>query len=126
MQDWYRLNVVPTLGDGNTFVTPNALTGTLTQTRDNCPGYASRMAPSSYSGTAGPGALGAGFAEVARYAEIDSRRLYSRRFRWNLVSDHAPLATGRYKVLAVADAPRQPRASPAPLPADDLDGTDHD
>ena len=57
MQDWYRLNVVPTLGDGSTFARTNALTvaqapETVPATARGADVAAGRRA--AYSGQAAP------------------------------------------------------------------------
>jgi hypothetical protein len=53
VQDWYRLNVVPTLGDGEVFINSIALTGSLESTTQS---VTSRVGRASYGGTAEPGA----------------------------------------------------------------------
>lgn len=59
VQNWYRFNVVPTLGEGGAFVDPTTLTGALDAARGDVSTRwlsSSSTASPAFSGTAAPGA----------------------------------------------------------------------
>ena len=100
VQDWYRLNVVPTLGNGAPLLNEIALTGTLVPTQATPGG-----APVTYTGHAAPGArvrlLG---------APATGRRLQSLAATdagpdgtWTITT--RPLPVGSYRVVAVSNIP---------------------
>lgn len=112
VQDWYRLNVVPTLGDGAPTIDRAELTGWSVDAGNGAEVSAGRQA--HYAGQAAPGAIvrllvGAGEAELsgagATHAGPDGK--------WHLAT--RPLAPGNYRVLAVANAPARRGERPTPI-----------
>jgi hypothetical protein len=104
VQDWYRLNVVSTLGDGAPFIQSIALTGAIdnatTQTTSSGD-HVSTNQPVQYAGTAEPGAT------VQLYAQGAVSKTFTQRGEavvnpdgtWSITTQ--PLAAGQYRVVAV-------------------------
>jgi hypothetical protein len=111
VQDWYRLNVVPSLGDGAPFVQSDTLSGALASETSGAGG---RMSV-DYAGKAAPGAsievLAAG-GGVSTLVPI-GRTVAGSEGTWHLTT--RPLAAGHYRVIATADAPSGPRGKPATM-----------
>jgi hypothetical protein len=106
--DWYKVNVVPTLGNGGTFVQTDTLTGA------EVPGSVTPSASGdrqtvTYTGTAAPGAV------VRLFAAQGGTKALARVGRtkagadgsWEITS--RPIAPGTYRVVASSNAPQGPR-----------------
>ena len=111
VHDWYRLNIVPTLGDGSTFTKTNALTVArapeTVRATDRDANLPAGRRP-SFTGTAAPGATVRLIA-----ARIGSTGLMplgqtvsGPDGNWDLTS--RSMAPGRYRVKAVANVPESP------------------
>ncbi|MGE3819317.1 MAG: hypothetical protein AB7I30_07765 [Isosphaeraceae bacterium] len=110
VQDWYRLNVVPTLGDGAPAIERAGLIGwSMDATQGTSSGRRAH-----YAGQAAPGAIvrlmvGTGEEELsgagATHAGPDGR--------WHLATP--PLSAGRYRVVAVSNAPVKRGERPMPI-----------
>ena len=131
VHDWYRLNIVPTLGDGSTFTRTNALTVAqapeTVQATDRGANVSTGRQP-SFTGTAAPGATirliaaRVGSTELLPLGQAAS----GPDGNWDLTT--RTLAPGRYRVKAMADVPGPPRAAadphaPDPHAADGMGGT---
>lgn len=104
VQDWYRLNVVPTLAEGAPLIHTNVLTiqpsfvlgGAKVATSS------STTNQPTYNGTAAPGATVRLFArtdpgQLAKVGQV----VTGADGNWSLTT--RPLATGRYRVVAIAN-----------------------
>ena len=109
--DWYRANVVPTLGAGDTLVESNVLT--VSPAPIGAAGIRGRAEVSStstpsYSGSAAPGAtvhLVAARGNSKTLAAI-GRTVAEPNGSWTITT--APLAPGGYRLKAVATIPSAP------------------
>jgi hypothetical protein len=113
VQDWYRLNVVPTLGSGDAYITSSVLTASLvSETASNArPG---RTAV-TYAGTAAPHAVVRLFA--ARTGAEPSHRLGVTRAdsdgSWQITS--FPLPAGTYRISAASHVTGGRTGRPNPM-----------
>jgi hypothetical protein len=109
VQDWYRLNVVPTLGEGSPLANANVLTvsqdpRTLAGTANGADVAVGRRP--IYGGIAAPGATvsvlatRAGSSDVLHLGRTDANAAGD----WSLTARALP--QGRYKIKALADAPK--------------------
>lgn len=104
VQDWYRLNVVPTLGGGTNLVTDAAVTGA--QTGAVTPTAAGRRERVEYAGRAAPNVVVhvyAGTPDQPRITEV-GRTIAESDGSWDLTTK--PLIAGRYRVAVTTSAPR--------------------
>jgi hypothetical protein len=114
VQDWYEDNVVPTLGTGESFVQTDTLTaaqGTVTPA-GAAPGVQFMV---DYSGKSAPGAtvrLLAAHTGKSTLTEV-GHTTAGADGSWALTT--APLAIGRYRVVAESDAPVGPRGRAATM-----------
>jgi hypothetical protein len=116
VQDWYRLNVAPTLGNGASFVQTDTLTAALvSETPVKARSAAGDRDLVTYAGTAGPNARVDLFAAPAGIAtpSLVGRTTAGPDGTWSLTT--RPLALGRYRVVAEANAPVGPRRAPAAM-----------
>ena len=117
VHDWYRLNIVPTLGDGSSFTRTNALTVTQApetiQGTDRGASVSTGRQP-SYTGTAAPGAtvrliaVQVGSTEILQLGQATS----GPDGDWDLTT--RTLSPGRYRVKAMADVPVPPTSRLSP------------
>lgn len=110
VQDWYRLNVVPTLGQGAPLIQTNVLTIQPSYVLGEARSGAFTISPTNqptYRGTAAPGAAVRLFArpESADLTKV-GQAIASPDGSWSLVTH--PLPPGRYRVVAVANVPDSP------------------
>ncbi len=111
VHDWYSINVVPTLGDGGTFVATDSLTGSRVTTAPETVTPAGRRSL-TYAGTAAPEApvrLFAGLSGTKALKRIGATRADAQG-HWQITS--RPIATGTYRIDAVARATQGPRRRP--------------
>ncbi len=111
--DWYLVNVVPTLGEGGSFVQSDTLTGSQVTTAT--PNFSAGGGRESvtYAGTAAPG------ARVRLYAAQSGTKSLKRigavtadsSGLWEITS--RPIGAGTFRVDAIANAPAGPRNGPA-------------
>jgi hypothetical protein len=106
VQDWYRINVVPTLGEGAPLIHANILTVQPSLDLGASKVPADRVVTTHqplYTGTAAPGAVVKLFAERASASTLTKvgETLAAPDGTWSLAT--RPLADGRYRVVAVAD-----------------------
>jgi hypothetical protein len=104
VQDWYRLNVVPTLGDGGTAITAAAVTGAQQPGGTSTPD--GRREKITYAGTAAPGVvvrLWAAPPDVSRVAQVGRARAASDG-TWRITT--RGLLPGSYRVVVTTSAPR--------------------
>jgi hypothetical protein len=109
VQNWYQVNVVPTLGSGATFLHNDTLTASLTP---GVNGPAAEARRATYSGTAAPGAkirLLAGPIWTRNLARV-GQAVAGPDGSWSLTTQ--PLAGRTYRVIAVADSPDHPLPRP--------------
>ena len=104
VQDWYRLNVVPKLGDGGTFVTTAALTGS--QVGGETASRNGRREEVSYSGTAAPNTVVHLYAGAPGQSTVTpvGRTTTRADGTWDLTT--RPIAPGRYRMVATTSVPR--------------------
>jgi hypothetical protein len=104
VQDWYRLNVVPTLGDGGMTITASAVSGAPTGVLT--PSANGNREQVQYAGTAAPGTHVRLWA-APPYESTDvvvGRARAASDGSWQITTK--PLASGRYRVIATTTAPR--------------------
>jgi hypothetical protein len=115
VQDWYRLNVVPNLGDGAPFIQSIALTGALdlaTSQSMSSGDHVFSDQPLQYAGHAEPGATvrllarGAASQGLAQVGQTVTSSLGT----WTITT--RPLATGRYRMVAVEELAASPTERP--------------
>jgi hypothetical protein len=106
VQDWYRLNVVPTLGGGGTFVTTSAVTGAQVGTAAPTP--SGRRSHVEYAGTAAPGSIVRLYAAPPDQSTVTQvgRARVNPDGTWDLTT--RALMPGRFRVAATTSAPRIP------------------
>lgn len=99
VQDWYRLNVVPTLGDGGAAIDALALTGAPV-TSGSTPSHAAE-----YAGRAAPGATVRLYAAPQGTATLSpiGRTTATADGSWDVTT--RPLAAGVYRVVAASNVP---------------------
>ncbi len=112
--DWYLVNVVPTLGEGNSsFVQTDTLTGSQVTTAPETFSAGHGRESITYAGTAAPGArvrLFAGESGTKSLKRIGVVTADSSGM-WEITS--RPIVAGTYRVDAIASAPAGPRQGPA-------------
>jgi hypothetical protein len=99
---WYQDNIVPTLGDGNSFIQSQILTAARVN-----PGQETN--PPTYAGTAAPGATVTLLLTPngAKDPALVARTVASADGSWSITVAQ-PLAPGRYQVVAQASKPVDP------------------
>ncbi len=108
---WYAINVVPTLGNGGSFVGTDSLTGSRVTTAD-APLTPSGRQSVTYAGTAAPDSLVrllAGRTGTKALKRIGSTRADAQG-NWEITS--RPIVPGTYRVDAVSNATEGPRLQP--------------
>ena len=106
IQDWYRLNVAPTLGGGANFVTTAALSGAQTGVvTPTASGHRERV---EYAGHAAPGVVVRLYAGAPNQVTITQvgRTVAGPDGSWDLTT--RPLVAGRWRVAVTTTAPRTP------------------
>lgn len=111
VQDWYLKNVVPTLAEGAPRVDANVLTIQPGFELGQKASLATTTNRPTYTGTAAPGTTirlyaRAGFAELMKVGEA----VASEQGTWSITTRH--LATGQYRIVAVANVPNAPGQRP--------------
>lgn len=114
VQDWYRLNVVPTLGEGAPLIQTNVLTIQPSYVLGEARSAALPVSPTdqpAYSGTAAPGATVRLFAQPQSPDLVKvGQTVASTHGTWSLVAH--PLPPGHYRVIAVASVAGSPGRRP--------------
>jgi hypothetical protein len=122
VQNWYQANVVPTLGAGAPFVQADTLTaaGGTEAPAGGAPGV--RMT-ADYSGKAAPGATVRLYAAPVGHGALTEvgHTITAGDGTWALKT--APLALGRYRIVAQANAPAGPRGRAATMKPTTWPGT---
>jgi hypothetical protein len=114
VQNWYQANVVPTLGSGESFVHADTLTAA--QGAETPAGAAPGVRMTvDYSGKAAPGATVHLYAAPTGETKLKpvGQTTAGPSGAWALTT--SPLALGRYRVVAEANAPVGPRGGPATM-----------
>ena len=119
VQDWYRLNIVPTLGNGAGYLSTIAVSG------EQVPGsshYSAQGVPlpgheqtATYVGTAAPDSnvrLFAGRAMTKRVVQV-GHVVAGADGSWTIIT--RPLHAGRYRVVVSTDVPRQDAPTARPM-----------
>jgi hypothetical protein len=104
VQDWYRLNVVPTLGDGETAINQIALTGS--QVTNGASATDARGAtPVTYAGHAAAGSTVRLFAARATQMLVDpvGKTTAGPDGSWSITTP--ALRPGHYRIIASSDVP---------------------
>lgn len=103
VQDWYRLNVVPTLGGGGSVVAAAAVTGAPTGGATTAPG--GRREAVRYAGKAAPGTVVRLYAAPPDQSTVTpvGRARTDRNGAWEVTT--RGLLPGRYRVVATSTAP---------------------
>jgi hypothetical protein len=109
VQDWYRLNVVPTLGDGETYINTAKLIGEGVNIETSPSG---RRETVTYTGTAAPDATVRLFAAKPKQKDLTpiGRTTVNTDGTW--VATTYPLPEGEYRVVAVSHVHAAPGQHP--------------
>ena len=103
VQDWYRLNVVPTLGDGAPLL--NSIALTATQVPNPLTSNDARGTPVTYTGHAAPGATIRLLAAPPTARNLQSLAATDAGPDGSWMLTTRPLASGQYRVVVVSNVP---------------------